>query len=296
MKITNPVIYHHYFSLKNGVVLSFNNSSQLSCFMKKNKIFFILLIISTILIISQGCQKLMDFIQVHPTAELPICQIRQLNILPLYGNPPDTLKFKYNSWRDPVSILRAEPTTGSANYFFHYDNQHRLTETIGAYGQTPLESGVESWEKYFYDGNGRVIKDSLYFFPDIVDGQPVHGQYGVITVYLFEYDAEERISKVISYREKAAQPYIETYTYDAKGNLTGPATYDNKLNFRRTNKLWMFLDRNYSLNNTANASYSYNQLGLPTKIDYQPGDAGSFRICPATIMAFTNATIEYDCH
>ena len=255
--------------------------------MKKNKTFFTAVGMATILMISQGCQKLMDYIQLHPTAELPICQIRQFNILQQYGGP-DTLKFTYNYWRDPISILRAYPGTGAPNYFFHYDNQHRLIETIGAYGQTPLESGVESWEKYFYDGNGRIIEDSLYFFPDIVDGQPVLGQYGINSLYLFGYDAEGRINKVVLNRGGASHPYTETYTYayDGNGNLTGPASYDNKINFRRTNKIWMFLDRNYSLNNPAPASYSYNQVGLPTKIDWPSGYQGQLYDLPGKFYKF----------
>jgi hypothetical protein len=52
-----------------------------------------------------------------------------------------------------------------------------------------------------------------------------------------------------------------TYTYDANGNLQGPA-YDNKVNFLRTNEVWMFTQRSYSENNPEGA-IGYNDQDLP---------------------------------
>jgi hypothetical protein len=40
-------------------------------------------------------------------------------------------------------------------------------------------------------------------------------------------------------------------------------SYDNKINPRRTNKIWMFVDKDYSANNPIPGPTAYNELGLP---------------------------------
>ena len=53
------------------------------------------------------------------------------------------------------------------------------------------------------------------------------------------------------------------YEYDKRGNLViADATYDKKTSIYRTHAIWMFLNRNYSLNNPVVAT-SYNANGLP---------------------------------
>src|SRR5690606_17662385 len=54
------------------------------------------------------------------------------------------------------------------------------------------------------------------------------------------------------------------YQYDSRGNLVSPmvATYDNKVSYLRTDPAWMFIHRNYSLNNPKNVT-RYNSGGLP---------------------------------
>jgi hypothetical protein len=54
------------------------------------------------------------------------------------------------------------------------------------------------------------------------------------------------------------------YVYDANGNLVNGAVYDNKLNINRTNAVWMFITRDYSVNNPFTAS-QYNQNSLPLR-------------------------------
>lgn len=53
------------------------------------------------------------------------------------------------------------------------------------------------------------------------------------------------------------------FQYDANGNLMGQGNvYDTQLSFLRTNKIWMFLACNYSINNNFQAS-AYNTSKLP---------------------------------
>jgi hypothetical protein len=262
--------------------------------MKKNTFFTKMVGITIMMMISSGCQKVMDYIQLHPTTELPGCQIRQFSVLLKYGGT-DTLKFTYNSWGDPVSILRTAHGTGAPNFFFHYDKQHRLTESIGAYGNTVFEKPIESWNKYFYDASGQITKDSLYSFPDVVDGHPVRGQFSTISSYLFGYDTKGRILTVQWDLENGTISSVSTYNYDAKGNLAGTYAYDDKMNFRRTNKIWMFLDRNYSVNNPVAAKYKYNGFGLPVQIECLPELSLDFTLSPSTPILFTHAVIQYSC-
>ncbi|WP_149695097.1 hypothetical protein [Chitinophaga sp. CF418] len=46
-------------------------------------------------------------------------------------------------------------------------------------------------------------------------------------------------------------------------------SYDNKVNFLRTNKVWQLLTRDYSENNTRNA-VTYNKYGLPLQFPDDP--------------------------
>ena len=64
-----------------------------------------------------------------------------------------------------------------------------------------------------------------------------------------------------------------TWTYDANGNrnLTDHTlTYDDKINPYLTNKVWQFLNLDYSVNNPVrtDSSYTnvYNELGLPVDL------------------------------
>ena len=79
------------------------------------------------------------------------------------------------------------------------------------------------------------------------------------------------------------------YQYDERGNLINPfpsgdpVTYDDKISFRRTNKIWMLIERNYSLNNVTGVS-NYNEHSLPLSFDKYPWFLG------VSIIG-----IEYEC-
>ncbi|MBA4168642.1 MAG: hypothetical protein H0X41_14045, partial [Chitinophagaceae bacterium] len=65
----------------------------------------------------------------------------------------------------------------------------------------------------------------------------------------------------------------QIYYYDSTGNLMDTvgflprAVYDNKVALYRTNKVWQFVNRNYSLNNSV-AAVSYTASGLP--VEFRP--------------------------
>jgi hypothetical protein len=103
-----------------------------------------------------------------------------------------------------------------------------------------------------------------------------------VNIEQYTYDAKGRITQIKS------QTYTLTYNYDANGNLVLPnVVYDNKISFRRTNKLWMLLDRDYSENNPFTAT-TYNDKDLPTII---PNKYTSFMH-----RGLNLAAIDYSCN
>ena len=83
-----------------------------------------------------------------------------------------------------------------------------------------------------------------------------------------------------------------SYSYDAKGNLTGrDLTYDDKKNFRQTSKVWMLIHKNFSRNN-AFAATQYNSEGYPTVFP-----APSATDTPDAFLrrSLNFKTIEYSC-
>lgn len=247
--------------------------------------FSTLAVVCLIVIEFSGCKKGDEkYLQQHPTADLKQCPIERIIYQTLIRM--DTLNLFYNSWGDPVSSTHTQKGTGSPNYVFRYDKKHRLTDYIGVY-----EDGAsgEYWHKYFYDnpGSDNPTSDSLYTF--------VSFQNGVITEYLdaamtfYTYDREGRIIKDSTLWHGGYRTYIKHYLYDANGNLQG-RQYDQSLNFHRTNKIWMFLDRDYSVNNPFVAD-SYNAHKLPTKLNLDP-KTSYFQLLN---VYFHNGEITYGC-
>lgn len=205
-----------------------------------------------------GCRKVYDYVETHPGTEIKPCGISQFIYSSIYSDYPDTLTFTYNLLGDPVKAVRPEPRTGAPNFLFRYKNG-RLSEFIGVYGNGTT---TENWHRYFYNAAGRVTVDSVYIFADIVNGSPSNpfDRYAVT----FIYDSKNRIiQEENTYSDGST--YTQTYQYNADGNRVGP-TYGQGVSFRRSNKIWMFLDRDYSINDRT-GSESYNSFQMPTSIN-----------------------------
>jgi len=80
---------------------------------------------------------------------------------------------------------------------------------------------------------------------------------------------------------------VDNYVYDAKGNLSG-RVYDNRTNMNQTHAVWMFVNRDYSVNNPFVAD-TYNSEDLPTIINL-PAEGGA-----RFLQFFRQATISYQC-
>lgn len=226
--------------------------------------FFTLAFSCIVLISLAACKKSDEKLLVNnPTAELKNCPVERI----IYYRFPDTdtISFTYNSWGDPVSATRSRITTGAPNYEFRYDKKHRLTDYIGIYGSG---TGAEFWHKYFYDNaasNANIVADSVYSFVEIRNG--AIASYYVAGYTVYAYDKKGRVIMDSTTWERSSIPTVYHYSYDENGNLTG-RQYDQNINPNRTNKVWMFLDRDYSLNNPFVAD-SYNLHRLPTRINLE---------------------------
>jgi hypothetical protein len=173
----------------------------------------------------------------------------------------DTAIFTYNALGNPVSIIH--PTGFGDNLFFKYDNANRLTDFKAMY---PSVDGGDEWHRYTYDPHNttRIIADTTYM--DFLSDNGAITSYDFIKLTTFTYDTQDRISKTTE--SVPGDITATTYTYDSHGNLEGSGTvYDNKINVHRTNKIWMFLDKDYSVNNQIdNGTYTYNPNSLPVSM------------------------------
>jgi hypothetical protein len=223
-----------------------------------------------------------------PPVEAEVCRITRME------TNAGAVFFTYNSYGNPTRITLANPTTGKPHRAFLYDKYNRLTDYIGNYLVIPdsiqnfsdlsnsmLSFYFEFWYRYTYvdeNPNSLPIGDTVRM------GGGFRGTFGPIVasqrIETYMYDSQNRIVNG------------GAYNYDANGNLILPnVTYDDKKNYRQTNRIWMFIDRDYSKNNPFIAT-AYNSEGYPTVLPSQsfvPG-RGNFIPYPLGIN-----TMEYSC-
>ena len=211
-----------------------------------------------------ACQKK----TVTPPVEAELCKITHMNTDHGGGT------FTYNAYGNPRNIIMDRTGTGNPHMTFLYDKYNRLTDHIGTYVLLPDSIGTysdlsksqasfifEFWYRYTYadeNASSLPIADTARY----VGGYSA-GKFGIVSQTfpeIFVYDSQKRIAQVITVNSVFAR----TYNYDANGNLIRPnVTYDNKKNWRLTNKVWMLIDRNFSKNNPFIAT-AYNSEGYPT--------------------------------
>lgn len=212
-----------------------------------------------------------------PNAEIKGCEIVQINYG--IGTGTDVLKFTYNAAGDPVSVTRLNgASTGHPNFEFKYNSKNQLTDFIGPYNSNEY---AEFWHKYFYDNKGNIVLDSTYIFPKISNGFPESSYNKQVTYYT--YDQQGRIVK----DSTPTFNLVHAYSYDVNGNRIG-MNYDDKISVYRTNAIWMFLNRDYSVNNSLDAT-NYNSTGLPLSA---PSSDGSFFFLGNN---YNNVQFTYDC-
>lgn len=244
------------------------------------KVFFVGLFM--LLLAATGCKKLIDYVIKNPDVTQPGCRITS------FSSSSDHLArtgvIYYNKWGNPDSVIYNEVTTGQANYRMIYDDKKRLIECLQFYPSIGVdtccngESGcnnndliwLQEWSKYSYDNKNRIVADTTYYMPIYKSGHPFpitvceEDDPGIFPTYaVYSYDQYDRVVKKVETNDNGYEN-IRVFKYDAKGNLVDPLRkYDDKISLLRTNKIWMFLNLDYSLNNPF-AGASYNSNGLPT--------------------------------
>ena len=171
---------------------------------------------------------------------------------------------------------------------------------IGSYGNGGYGDTFEFWHRLKYDAKNRVFKDSSFTFGLIGPNPEVLRPDIPLNIYVtnYTYDAQNRISRLTS----AELLWDHRYYYNNKGNLDSIARnnytfvyadYDSTVNYRRTNPLWQFLDRDYSQNNAAMVS-AVNKYGLPITIAYDTKIYSSSTFLSTFLLG--EVTFKYACN
>lgn len=229
-----------------------------------------------------GCKKVDQELKKYPLATIDECRVSGMTYL--YQQDSITVNIEYNKWGDPSRVRQSLTGTGHPDGVFWYNNKRQLTDYIGLYD----DNFFEFWHQYEYDKKGRVVADTVYFWGTVVNGAP--DVYYDVAVVNYEYDSYGRIIHTAqTWYAIPDNPLHTYYTYDATGNLVLPGVvYDNKPCMHRTSRIWMFIDRNYSLNN--GYATAWHDTGLPSQYTLS-SVGGQF----AGYYYGTLSQINYDC-
>jgi hypothetical protein len=190
-----------------------------------------------------GCEKLEMLSKKPPTKSKGSCQI-----LSMTGYDGFTAHFTYTPWGDPDVIDVTPNGTGMPDFYFKYDQNHRLIE----YQAFMIKDSV-FWElrRFYYEGN-RIVKDSFFAQahietmyveqPPLSVGNYVYDSYGRIIEYNW-FDTNEETHDTTHYTYPAENPFVDNRNY-----LAG-------------NPILMFVAKDYSKTTPAEA---YNKQGYPT--------------------------------
>lgn len=228
-----------------------------------------------------GCRRIIDRIFNGNQNVVGDCRISKIIQEDTLSNEVRTGIVYYNDRNDPDSVIFETQVYGPVYFYFTYNDAGQLVEYREMYSREPAD--YYAWHKYI-SVNGIVVQDTARIR---VAGQSTE-------VRNIQYDANGRVVKETNHLiELDNAPWDEertpfTYYYDEFGNLNGDRyVYDGKVNFLRTNKVWMFTQRNYSMNNRFEAS-TYNERGLP--LTFEPEKAPYFLLAYAAITR-----VEYEC-
>lgn len=177
----------------------------------------------------------------------------------------------YNKNGNPTEVKMSSVSTGSPDLKFLYDEKNNLTDYISLLDSRDPDGNryVMQWHKYGHDNARNIILDTVYNNVAYKEGSalPVAETSEYATIIHYMYDSEGRMIAAEEKNAEGNSVNSTEYKYNNAGNLvqTG-AIYDDKVNINRTNKIWMFINKDYSLNNPY-SSEEYNIKNLPAKFD-----------------------------
>ncbi len=258
--------------------------------MKKLLSFFSMAVIAGILLLANGCKKIAEEILKDPCADIKFCNIQSYTFSGIGASYyPNTATFTYDALGNPLTVMNTDVGTGYPNQVFKYDAMHRLSEFYRPYSNGQFET----WHKYIYDGSGRIAFDTTFVFGAVTPAGPAGSWQTRLTTYT--YDATCRVIRTSAIDlaiPGGGIPLVQNYAYDINGNLIRPGiVYDSKVNIHRTNKVFMFVDRDYSMNNPFTAA-SYNGYSLPWTISSPAAINPSIFFL---LRPIDNANFEYKC-
>lgn len=224
----------------------------------RKTIFFNCFLFLFFLMALSGCKKVLDYVKGHPNGVADRCRVEQLILLPNDYFGQDTVKFIYDDLGNPTNIVY--PRWYGGNVAFRYDKAHRLR----SYQRSTNSVGADLWHKYNYVNSTRII-DTIFknAHGDLTAERP--DSYAGIEVRKCELDAYGRIIRV----SLADGTVLYTFEYDNRGNRIIPGTgmtsaaYTDKINIHQTNKVWMLIDYNYSVNQLGWEVAKFNKNDLP---------------------------------
>lgn len=250
------------------------------------------------LLFLSGCKKVLDYIIARPGGIAKNCRIERITSNRTFEctDMPrvDTARFSYNAHGDPVSIKfsLSSKLEGCYDYpndrSFKYDHKNRLIVFLEQGGDSWIENKVYAlfWHKYTYE-NSNLIVDSIFEYAQgdwRISDRPEYYDRTIVTT--FELDNYGRIVREVG----GSFDVDKTYAYDSNGNLVKPGvTYNNKINIRQTNRVWMFLDRDYSINSPVGAASTFHSSGLPVELNEMPHFLYGF------VSDFKNIVVSYKC-
>lgn len=167
-------------------------------------------------------------------------------------------RFKYDLKTKKLIEIRPNiNSTGSPNLIFVYNKDGQLIEYKGKFN-----NGAWLFRHRYGYGDGLIKYDTMYLN---FTGSPV--QYSELQYDYFKRIVREiRTIKGLGNRDSMLPDTTINYKYNDEGNLIkdDKKKYDNLKCVRVINKDWMFIDRDYSLNNYFVAEH-YNDRGFPVQ-------------------------------
>lgn len=262
--------------------------------MKQSLQYGVIATIAAALIFMPACKKVRDYIAHNPPLEVKLCSIEKIK-LDVFGEKNE-LAVNYNEQEDPVSVLHTKQNVFSnVDQRFRYDKQNRLTDYITNFSGN---TGVLQWHTYTYKNKNTVIDTVYNYEGKITDDLPPYSATD-FRVWVYELDVWGRIIKSIEYNQTSPEPAVVNYVYNMQGNLLKQgAEYDNKVNIYRTNKVWMFIAKDYSMNNALSTAdetikiKDYNAAGLPLEYKALPANEG---IGTLMNLNYEQLQVEYNC-
>jgi hypothetical protein len=119
----------------------------------------------------------------------------------------------------------------------------------------PQKTGISMYSVYEYNKEGNLIKQLNYV--------PTDGQDELRSIQTFDYDIDNRISKVLMHDGNEVLTQYSTYIYDSRGNVTEKNSYS-----------YLFFPEGTGPIHLSRAEFEYDSFNNPYAVFYQSGRPG----------------------